>query len=417
MKFRFLLVVALLTLWGESVFAHREGYQRIKVYFDHSNADIDYIRKKLCCLNFVRDQDDADVYIMVRTQRIGSGGTEYKLQFTGQKEYSLLSNEIRYTIEPSSTDSEIRDEMVSNISTGMTMFWVHQGKKKIGKIDSTKISDKAIEKDINTWKKDPWNSWVFDLGANGTISGEEKTKKNKYRFNISAKQVTKKNKFYVGTYFSTNRSRYIYTDTIKEYRNDWKSLDIKDVISISDHWSVGAYLYIYSSDYSNRKLSVTFKPAVEYSFFTYEEASEKQITLAYKIGAVNVEYKKMTIFGETEELLWEHNLSLGGSTKQKWGTLSGEITYRSFLHDVELYEFNFNVNSRFRVTKGLSFNVDCSYNITNNQINIAAEEVDDGDFLLGQKQMPSGYNFSVSVGFSYSFGSIYNAIVNPRFGF
>ena len=40
----------------------------------------------------------------------------------------------------------------------------------------------------------------------------------------------------------------------------------------------------------------------------------------------------------------------------------------------------------------------------------------EADILLRQRELASGYNYWLNFGVSYSFGSIYNNIVNPRFG-
>jgi hypothetical protein len=38
------------------------------------------------------------------------------------------------------------------------------------------------------------------------------------------------------------------------------------------------------------------------------------------------------------------------------------------------------------------------------------------EVLLRRKQIETGYNYFFSVGFSFTFGSIYTNVVNPRFG-
>jgi hypothetical protein len=51
----------------------------------------------------------------------------------------------------------------------------------------------------------------------------------------------------------------------------------------------------------------------------------------------------------------------------------------------------------------------------NDQIALPAEGVTDEEALLRLRQRATGFEFNVGVGLSYSFGSIYNNIVNPRF--
>ena len=60
---------------------------------------------------------------------------------------------------------------------------------------------------------------------------------------------------------------------------------------------------------------------------------------------------------------------------------------------------------------------DSRYSITSNQVELSAGGVTLEELLLNNQQLPSGFNFNLNLGFNYSFGSIYNTIVNPRFGF
>jgi hypothetical protein len=108
---------------------------------------------------------------------------------------------------------------------------------------------------------------------------------------------------------------------------------------------------------------------------------------------------------------------LGGSVKQEWGNINGEASFDQYLHNTGLNALGFYLGANIRLFKGFNFNVGGNYRITRNQINLAAGDVSLEELLLQQQQLLSGYNYRVNVGFSYSFGSIYNTIVNPRFNF
>jgi hypothetical protein len=75
------------------------------------------------------------------------------------------------------------------------------------------------------------------------------------------------------------------------------------------------------------------------------------------------------------------------------------------------------LGASIRIFKGFSFNVNGNYEIIRNQVNLPAGDVSLEELLLQQQQLQSGFNYFVSVGLSYSFGSIYNTVVNPRFNF
>jgi len=108
---------------------------------------------------------------------------------------------------------------------------------------------------------------------------------------------------------------------------------------------------------------------------------------------------------------------LGGRVNQEWGNLNSEVSFNQFLQDTKLYSLNFFLGTSIRLFKGFNFDVSGSYTITRDQINIPGGDLTVEELLLQQQQLQSGYNYFVSMGFSYSFGSIYNTIVNPRFDF
>jgi hypothetical protein len=108
---------------------------------------------------------------------------------------------------------------------------------------------------------------------------------------------------------------------------------------------------------------------------------------------------------------------LGGSVTKEWGNINGEASFDQFLHDTTLNSLNFYLGANIRLFKGFNFNVGGNYSITRNQINLPAGDVSLEELLLQQQQLESGFNYWFNIGLSYSFGSIYNTIVNPRFNF
>jgi hypothetical protein len=50
-----------------------------------------------------------------------------------------------------------------------------------------------------------------------------------------------------------------------------------------------------------------------------------------------------------------------------------------------------------------------------NQLYLPRGEATDEEILVRQRQLATSYQYYISVGFSYSFGSIYNNVVNTRF--
>lgn len=384
----------------------------LKIFLNCNYCDITYIKQNLSYVEFVRDQKDADAHLLFRTQVNGSGGVIYEIEFIGQNDYNEIQDKITFSTNSDSTDSEIRDMILKYSKLGLVRYWLKNGAK-----DKISVEMKKEEKTDVKEDKDPWNKWVFDIGLRGYFYGQESNKNRNLNLSVSAKQVTNENKFYLRGSINDSRSVYTFdgTDIISHQKSS--SLYVYDVISINNHWSVGAFADAGKSTYRNKAFYTSLKPAIEYNFFSYEESSKKQLTLGYKIGGVHNNYQEKTIFNKENEFLWEHNVSLGGSVQQKWGNITSEISYESFLHDTSLHAFSFYIGTNFRIVKGLSFNMSGNYDITNNQINLAGGDLSLEELLLSQQQVKSGYNYFFSIGLNYSFGSMFNTIVNPRFNF
>jgi hypothetical protein len=65
----------------------------------------------------------------------------------------------------------------------------------------------------------------------------------------------------------------------------------------------------------------------------------------------------------------------------------------------------------------LEWNVSGNVSRIRDQIYIPLEELSDEDIYLGRRQLPTDSSLEISTGISFRFGSIFNNVVNNRFGF
>lgn len=384
----------------------------LKIFLDCNICDNTYIKQNLSNVEFVRDQNFADVHLFFITQRNGSGGRSYEIEFIGKNEFEKHQDKLNFSTDIDMTDDDIRQRVLKYLKLGLVRYWI-----KKGKVDAISVTVKAPESTGDNGEKDPWNYWVFRIGANGWFNGQESSKFSNINFNLSTKRVTKKNKFSINFGLSESKSTFSFGEEEIVSIQSSKFISTSDIISLNNHWSAGAFVSLGSSVFRNKDFYWSLRPAIEYNFFKYSESSKKQLTLSYRNGVIFNNYIEKSIFGKDKESLWEHELSLGGSVNQKWGSISGEASYEQFLHDTSLNSLSFFVSTNVRLFKGFSLNLHGSYSITSNQIELPAGDVSLEELLLQQQQLKSGYNYFASVGLSYSFGSIYNTIVNPRFNF
>ncbi|WP_298419381.1 hypothetical protein [uncultured Kordia sp.] len=384
----------------------------VKIFLDCNICDHTYIKQNLGNVQFVRDQGLGDVHLFFVTQANGSGGRLYEIDFIGKNRFENINYKVKFSTNTDMTRDVVRNEILKHIKLGLVRFWIENGNTT-----NIMVTVPSPENETETVERDAWDFWVFRLGARGYFNGEETNKSSNLNFNISAKRVTEKNKFSIRASFSENRSTFTFDgDDIVAINNN-KSLNISDVLSINSHWSYGFFADIGTSTYSNYNLFWRFRPAIEYNFFKYEQSATKQLILSYRNGLVFNDYIERSVFGEEKELLFEHSILLGGSVRQEWGNINGEVSFNQYLHNTTLNSLGFYLGANIRVFKGFSFDVGGNYRITRNQINLPAGNVSLEELLLQQQQLQSGYNYWVTIGFSYSFGSIYNSIVNPRFNF
>ncbi|RZN83611.1 MAG: hypothetical protein EVB11_04080 [Winogradskyella sp.] len=408
---RFLLLVFL--CFSCHLIAQEESIEQVKIFLDCDRCDDEFLRQNLGNVQFVRDQDLSDVHIFVVTQRNGAGGQSYEMDFIGKNEFEAINYKLNFSTDTNMTNDDVRKRTLEYLKLGLVRFWIARGTtaEVFVNVPTPENEEEKVE------EKDPWDYWLFRVGANGFFNGQEQSSRSNINFNVSARRVTEKNKFRFFARYGENKSTFTFDGEDIVAINNSKRINVSDIISINDHWSYGIFGSVGTSTFSNFDLFWTLRPALEYSFFDYKDSAKKQLTISYRNGIRYNEYIERTVFNETDEYLWEHGVQLGGRINQEWGNVNGEVSFNQFLQDTKLYSLNFFLGTSVRLFKGFNFNVSGSYTITRNQINIPGGDLTVEELLLQQQQLQSGYNYFVSLGFSYSFGSIYNTIVNPRFDF
>jgi len=404
---KILIVIFFMTSF---TFQAQDTKRTLTVFLDCDYCSKDYIKKELKQVEFVRDQSYADVHLFFNTQGNASGGDHYEIEFIGQKNYASIKDKLDFDTTGETTTDQERKMILKYLQLGLMRFWLENGL-----VDDLSISIKS--KDTNTKEVvvDPWNSWSFRVGLNGFFNGQETYSSRSIRGNFSAKRITEKNKFTIRFGLNNNKSVFVYNgaDIISEKQSSY--IYGKDVISINEHWSTGVFVHLGNSLYQNKAFYISLKPAIEYNIFPYDKSSKKALAFNYKVGLLHNNYYELTVFGKDTERLWQHGLGVTGSVVKKWGSLSSSINYNSYLHNSSLYSLNMDLDTRLRLFKGFSLNLFGSYGIAHDQVNIAASGTSLQSLLLQQQQLKSGFSYFASVGISYSFGSIYNTVVNPRF--
>ena len=203
----------------------------------------------------------------------------------------------------------------------------------------------------------------------------------------------------------------IRTDAV---RKSW-SLGNLTVKSISDHWSAGIRANASSSSYSNLDFNLRLSPALEYDLFPYYQSNQRQLTALYGLSYIYNDYSDTTIYNKIEESLFEQSLDITFQVQQKWGSANISLGASHYFHDFSKNKMVIDGFLRIRLMKGLSLNLNAGVEFIHNQVALLRGRRSSSQIFLRLNELETNYRFDAGLGLSYTFGSIYNNVVNPRF--
>ncbi len=381
----------------------------IKVFIDCAYCDMNYIRDEIPYVNYVRDVREAQVYILETSEKTGSGGRKYTFAFIGQMEYEGKKDTLVYSSRPDDPRDIRRIWRTQMLKMGLMPYVA-----KTPLYDEVLIgSSEAVEKQVVV---DRWNNWVFELEAEPEFEGEESYKELSLRSSVSAVKITHDWKLEFDLDHRFTQTKYIYDDTLNTNNKSYMGLDILAVKSFGEHWSAGIRTDLLSSSYNNTDLSLEILPSIEYNIFPYSKSTHRQLRFLYGIGPSIRRYNDTTIYNVTEETLWLHELQVAYQVQEKWGSINVALEGSNFFHDFSKNRVELNGYISVRILKGLSVRVGGSVARVNDQLSLVKGEASEADILLQLQELQTSYSLEGELGITYTFGSIYNNIVNPRFG-
>jgi hypothetical protein len=263
--------------------------------------------------------------------------------------------------------------------------------------------------------RDPWNFWVFRTSVNGFANGERSNGFFDFWGAFSANRTTEGWKIQTsveGTY-SKSRFEISESETFTTIRRDY-GMNALVVKSLGPRWSLGARASASSSTFLNQRLAIRLAPAIEFDIFPYAEFTRRRLTIQYSIGSDSFDYQEETIFSKTSETLTDQTVTLSLGLKQPWGSLNASFDALQYLQDFEKHRLRVSGSTSVRLFKGFSFNVGGNVQRLRDQLYLPKGEASAEEILVRQRQLLTGYRYFMNFGISYSFGSIYNNVVNPR---
>ena len=369
----------------------------------------EYIKTEITFVNYVRDRKEAQVYIMLTQQETGSGGDEYTLTFIGQQNYAGLDDTLKCVSQQMDSEETIRRNIVRTMKMGLVRY-----------VSKTPLArDLFIEYRPRTSPAevvDKWNYWVFSIDTDSEYNAERSSKEIMLDGTFSANRVTPFWKISLAVSADYNNEEYkVDNSTISSYTRsrEFEGLIVK---SYGDHWSTGVYCSSRSSDFSNTKYSWNVAPAIEFNIFPYSESTRRELRILYRAGYTDIWYHEATIFDKIHDNLFDENISGTFEIKEKWGSISTTMEGSHYFHDFKKNRLRLHSNINLRIFEGFSLNLHGNVTRIHDQLSLPREDATEEEILLHKRELATQYDYYLSIGFRYTFGSIFSNVVNPRFG-
>jgi hypothetical protein len=401
------------TSFGQEVPSSLPPEEPLRVFLDCEprTCDLDHFRREVAFINYVRDRRDAGLHVLVTSQNTGAGGEEYTLQFIGLREHVGKGDTLLYVSLPDETGDETRSGLVQAFKLGLIRYVAPTPiSRRIGITYREAQGRPAIQQ-----VEDPWDLWVFRVRVSGELEGESREGSKSFDGSISASRTTEDLKLDFSARGDWSEDRFEFSDG-EESTFIRRNFDVESTVvwSLTPHWSAGAAASASGSTRQNQDLTLRGGPAVEYNIFPYAESTHRQITFLYKVEVASFDYEEMTLFERTSETRMTHSLEIASAFEQPWGELDISLEGSNFLDDFEQHSLELFSRLEIRLFRGLSLDIRGSAARVKDQIYEPMEDIPDEDVLLRRRELGTDYRYSVDIGFNFTFGSVFNSVVNPR---
>jgi hypothetical protein len=384
------------------------------VFLDCERCDFDYMREQIPVVDWVRDRMDADLHVLVTQQQTGAGGTEYTLHFLGLRQVSHLADTLRYASRQSDTDDEVREAFTRTFRLGLVRYLAQTERGAVIDVVFPRGPGEEDEERGGPPPDDPWNLWVMRASVAGEIQGESRERNTTVDGSFSASRTTEDVK--VNLRFSGEYEKDEFELSSGDVTSSTRALstNLTAVWSLGPHWSWGFSGSASSSPRVNQSLALKAAPALEYSLYPYAESTRRQVTVLYRVGVASFRYEEETLFLRTEETRPEHSLQIAADFTQPWGDLVLSLEGSNYLDDFSEHRVELFTMAEIRLVRGLSLDIEGSVARIKDQIYVAREEASDEEIFLERKELGTDFQYALDIGLSFTFGSVFNNVVNPR---
>jgi hypothetical protein len=116
-----------------------------------------------------------------------------------------------------------------------------------------------------------------------------------------------------------------------------------------------------------------------------------------------------------KENLLLQRLNIAFQIQKKWGSINLLLIGSNYFYDLSKNRIELMSSINIRIVKGLSLRINGGIAHINDQLNLKKGDISEAERLLQLRELQTKYRVEGGIELVYTFGSIYNNIVNPRF--
>ena len=158
----------------------------LRVFLDGASESENYIKVKFWYIDYVRDQKQSQVHIIINSQPTASGGLQYSIRFLGHEKFENKNDTLHYIAKVENSNRENRDELTNVITMGLMPYLASNGQQKYMAFDYTDKT-KLVEQSVDKYK-----NWVYTATANTFLSGDKISEVLSADGSFSAARITDK---------------------------------------------------------------------------------------------------------------------------------------------------------------------------------------------------------------------------------
>jgi hypothetical protein len=386
----------------------------LRVFLDCQFCDSNYLQVETPWVAFVRDRTAGDVHVLLTQIGTGAGGLRYQLELLEQGG-AARRDTLSFETPPSVTDDARRTEILRNIQLALVPYALRTEAGRGLRLAPQRRGD---DDDNRPAGPDRWNAWVFEIGTGASAEKEQRQNEVQVDGNLEARRITSGLKIGFQASADFERSEFQLDDDEGSFISTRESYDGGAVVvrSIGGQWGLGAQAAVSSSTFQNTQLVVRAAPALEYSLWPYEEATRRQLVFQYSVGVSSFKYREETIFDKMSEVRPNHAFVVGYDVRQPWGSAEAGLEAAAYLDDMSQNRLEFDAEWSLRLFRGTELEFGGSIERIHDQLAIPKRDATPAEILLERRALATDYRYDVRIGFSYTFGSIFSPVVNPRFG-